>query len=398
MKSIRLRTLMAGLLGLISQMILIPQSSAATVYLDALNGNTCLNSFQPPSQWAHRFISGGGTITEISMLISGSTTYWNTSKIQIRGDSGSLPSSVVATFDATSISGNLVTYTGSFTTSANNVFWVNPYSAANPLMWCYFQAGGGTTTVSNGWSFDPNNNSGSKVLANTSDYTTWYSGSGGFQIQYRFQTGGASDVTAPTFSAPNTYSIPENSTNIGNIVVNESSTMSIDSGEDKLRFSLTRINETSSVLSFVSAPNFEAPADVGSNNSYIVVLRAVDAANNAKLETFTVTVTDVVETTSLSSFSLAGNAAIASYRTPITITAVATTPSRITFRWNGKVIAGCKSRPTTGSAPTATATCTWKPSLHGTIVLTAVTVPNEAGYSGTSAQLMVGVVSRTNRR
>lgn len=389
---------MAGLLGLISQMILIPQSSAATVYLDALNGNTCLNSFQPPSQWAHRFISGGGTITEISMLISGSTTYWNTSKIQIRGDSGSLPSSVVATFDATSISGNLVTYTGSFTTSANNVFWVNPYSAANPLMWCYFQAGGGTTTVANGWSFDPSNNASSKVLANTNNYTTWNIGSGGFQIQYRFQTGGASDVTAPTFSAPNTYSIPENSTNIGNIVVNESSTMSIDSGEDKLRFSLTRINETSSVLSFVSAPNFEAPADVGSNNSYSVVLRAVDAANNAKLETFTVTVTDVVETTSLSSFSLAGNAAIASYRTPITITAVATTPSRITFRWNGKVIAGCKSRPTTGSAPTATATCTWKPSLHGTIVLTAVTVPNEAGYSGTSAQLMVGVVSRTNRR
>lgn len=398
MKLKRLSSLSAGFLWLISQFILIPQSSAATVYLDSLNGNTCLNSFQPPSQWAHRFISGGGTITEISMLISGSTTYWNTSKIQIRGDSGSLPSSVVATFDATSISGNLVTYTGTFSTSANNVFWVNPYSAANPLMWCYFQAGGGTTTVANGWSFDPSNNSSSKVLANTTNYTTWYTGSGGFQIQYRFQTGGASDVTAPTFSAPKTYSIPENSTNIGNVAVNESSTISIDSGEDKLKFALTRINETSSALSFVSAPNFESPTDVGANNSYFVVLKAVDAANNAKLETFTVTVTDVVETTSLSSFSLAGNVTIASYRTPITITAVATTPSRITFRWNGKVIAGCKSRPTTGTAPTATATCSWKPSLHGIITLTASALPNESGYTGTSATLSVEVRSRSNLR
>ena len=398
MKLRRLGTLAAGLLWLISQFIFIPQSSAATVYLDALNSNTCLNSFQPPAQWAHRFISGGGTITEISLLTSGSTTYWNTSKIQIRGDSGSLPSSVIATFDATSISGNLVTYSGSFTTSANNVFWVNPYSPSNPLMWCYFQAGGGTTTVASGWSFDPTNDSGSKILANSNNYTTWSSGGGGFQIQYRFQTGGASDVTAPTFSAPNTYSIPENSTNIGNIVVNESSTMSIDSGEDKLKFALTRINETSSALSFVSAPNFESPTDVGANNSYFVILKAVDAANNAKLETFTITVTDVVETASLSAFYLAGNVTSAPYRMPITITAVATVPSKITFRWNGKVIAGCISRPTTGSAPTATATCTWKPSLHGTITLTATAVPNEIGYSRTSAQLQIPVTLRTNRR
>lgn len=392
------RAIATSLLLLLGQFTHMPAASAGTIVMDTLNGGTCVNQYTPPNQWAHRFISGGGTITQIKMMVYYNTAFWSTSKIQIRGENGSVPGSVLATFDAVSYSGNLVTYTGSFTSSATTKFWVNPYSPSNPLGWCYFQANGGTTTSASGWSFDPTNTSTSKGLASTADYVTWGVGGGGFQIQYEFQTGTATDTTAPTFSAPTTFSVAENSTSVGTVSVNESSTITIDSGEDKLKFSLTRSSETSAALSFVSAPNYESPTDVGANNSYIVVLKAVDSSSNAKLETFTVNVTDVVETSSLSSFAITGNARTAIYKSPTTITAVSTIPAKITFRWNGKVIAGCASKLTTGSAPTATATCTWKPSLHGSITLTATSIPTNSNFTGAFASLPISITGRSGTR
>jgi Ca2+-binding RTX toxin-like protein len=52
-------------------------------------------------------------------------------------------------------------------------------------------------------------------------------------------------------------------------------TYSISGGADAARFT---INATTGVLSFVSAPNFEAPTDAGSNNIYDVVVTASDGS------------------------------------------------------------------------------------------------------------------------
>ena len=43
---------------------------------------------------------------------------------------------------------------------------------------------------------------------------------------------------------------------------------------------------------------FEVPTDVGLNNVYVVVIKAVDSSSNIGYETVTVTVTDVVDTSS----------------------------------------------------------------------------------------------------
>src|SRR5260370_499798 len=47
----------------------------------------------------------------------------------------------------------------------------------------------------------------------------------------------------------------------------------IQGGADAGKFS---INSSTGALTFVSAPNFEAPTDVGTNNVYDVIVRASD--------------------------------------------------------------------------------------------------------------------------
>lgn len=75
------------------------------------------------------------------------------------------------------------------------------------------------------------------------------------------------------------YSVNENTTVVAAIVAGDpdgtSVTYSIVGGADAARFA---INAATGALSFVSAPNFEAPSDVGANNVYDVVVQASDGS------------------------------------------------------------------------------------------------------------------------
>jgi hypothetical protein len=193
------------------------------------------------------------------------------------------------------------------------------------------------------------------------------------------------DITAPTFPSAETFNTPENSTSVASITTSESATITIFGGEDQGKFTISRLTDSSTALSFTSAPDFEAPTDVGANNTYIVVFRAVDAFSNAGYETVTVTVTDVVDTSGFNSFALAGNATAASYRTNIQITANVTVSARVTFRVNNIRIPGCINVRTTGSSPSIVAVCNWKPSRRGPLTLTATAVPTGAGITNASA-------------
>ena len=66
---------------------------------------------------------------------------------------------------------------------------------------------------------------------------------------------------------------------------------SISGGADALKFT---INASTGALTFISAPNFEAPTDTGANNIYDVVVRASDG-DKFDDQSIAVTVTDVVE-------------------------------------------------------------------------------------------------------
>ena len=68
-------------------------------------------------------------------------------------------------------------------------------------------------------------------------------------------------------------------------------TYSISGGADAAFFS---INASTGVLTFISAPDFENPADSGANNTYKVIVQVSDGTLT-DTQTITVTVTDVTE-------------------------------------------------------------------------------------------------------
>lgn len=100
------------------------------------------------------------------------------------------------------------------------------------------------------------------------------------------------DTVAPVITSSDTFTVAENLTSVGTVVANEAVTFTISGGADSARFGITGINDTSTSLRFSSAPNFEAPSDVGSDNIYQVVMKAVDVGDNIAYETLTITVSN----------------------------------------------------------------------------------------------------------
>jgi hypothetical protein len=82
-----------------------------------------------------------------------------------------------------------------------------------------------------------------------------------------------------------------------------------------------------------------------------------------------------------------------------TISVTSDASGTVRFFLNGKRIAGCFSRATTGSSPTYTATCSWRPTTQGQQKITAQLVTAVQGAaSPTSAPLTVFVGRRTTLR
>ena len=207
------------------------------------------------------------------------------------------------------------------------------------------------------------------------------------------------DLSAPTFTSSSTFSAAENiatSATGATIQVSESATVTISSGADAARFNITRSETNTAIIKFNLSPDFEAPADVGANNVYEITLTATDTAANAGTQSITITVTDVVDTSAFNSLTLGGSA---TFRQVVTITANVSVASKVTFRARNIIIAGCKNKLTTGSSPNIVATCSWKPSVRGAVVITATAVPTGAGIStATATPVSVVVGNRSGAR
>ena len=203
------------------------------------------------------------------------------------------------------------------------------------------------------------------------------------------------DTTPPSVTTT-AFNAAENQTAIGTLSANEAVTWSKVGGVDSATVSIV---SATGVITFNSAPNFEAPSDVGADNVYNITVRATDTAGNITNQSITVTVTDVVDTSGFSSFQLTGGATVATYRTAIVIAATVTVASKISFYSNGKVLPGCKNKLATGSGSSFSANCTWRASTRGTTTLTAAATPTGAGISGAIApQLNIRVGNRTGAR
>jgi hypothetical protein len=86
------------------------------------------------------------------------------------------------------------------------------------------------------------------------------------------------------------------------------------------------------------------------------------------------------------------------FRQAKNVTAVATVAGKITFRVNGKVLPGCKNRKV-NAENSFTATCSYRPSNHSYVTITATLNPDSSFYVGAvtnSAQYIV--TRRVGRR
>jgi len=100
-------------------------------------------------------------------------------------------------------------------------------------------------------------------------------------------TSDGAGVTATLFVAENTTAV---TTVTATDVDLQPLTYSIVGGADAGRFN---INPTTGVLTFASAPNFEAPVDVGADNDYDVTVRVSDGFGGSDTQALTITVTNV---------------------------------------------------------------------------------------------------------
>ena len=399
MRKIRLVNSFGLILCLITtNLVFISSSNASsTKVIDAtiLATPSCGAGTAPTSmKYAIRFIAGTtASLSQVAVSYGGNISS-NSPTLKVYNDNAGLLGSEIGTLNYSSIEqiGSIysITYTGNISVIANNAYWLeqNQASSAVSASHCYEN----TTVIStSSWNLSAGNTGLWRWRLPTNpgfDYWHW-------SVDFFIGTV-APDTTAPTLTSSSSFSAAENiatSVTAATIRISESATVTISSGADAARFNIARSETDTAIIKFNASPDFEAPVDVGGNNVYEITLAATDAAANAGTQSITITVTDVVDTSSFNSLALAGSATTATYRTAVVVTANVTVASRVTFRVNGKVLPGCKNRLASGSGSSYSVTCSWKPSNRGAISLTAVATPTGAGISSTTSNpvsVMVG--------
>ena len=233
----------------------------------------------------------------------------------------------------------------------------------------------------------------SGLATGTYDFRVWSRATNNSSATAVSLTNQLVDFTAPTFTSSSSFSAAENiatSANAATIKVSESATVTSSAGADTALFNIVTSDSVTAFVRFKASPNFEAASDGDTNNVYEITLTATDSSGNAGTQSITITVTDVVDTSSFNSLALSGSA---TYRQVVTITANVSVASKVTFRAKNVIISGCKNKSTTGSSPNIVATCSWRPSMRGTVVITATAVPTGAGISSATATPVSVVVS-----
>ena len=233
----------------------------------------------------------------------------------------------------------------------------------------------------------------SGLATGTYDFRVWSRATNNSSATAVSLTNQLVDFTAPTFTSSSSFSAAENiatSANAATIKVSESATVTSSAGADTALFNIVTSDSVTAFVRFKASPNFEAASDGDTNNVYEITLTATDSSGNAGTQSITITVTDVVDTSSFNSLALSGSA---TYRQVVTITANVSVASKVTFRAKNVIISGCKNKITSGSSPNIVATCSWRPSMRGTVVITATAVPTGAGISSATATPVSVVVS-----
>lgn len=307
----------------------------------------------------------------------------------------------------------IITGPGSLTTSTiatsspENAAWSHIYTANEVVTWAISGADAGSFTL--------NANGTLSLSARNFEVPNDSNGDGIFTVVVS-ATDGPGNVASQTLNltisnandppvfitgsgaATHAITLPENETSVltfSGSDVDPNTTLQwvfANSSLDRNRFA---INSSTGALSFLVAPDFENPTDTNRDNIYTVNIGLSDGTV-LTIQTLSVQITNVNE---LSSIATPTIAASAFKGVQINISVIADTPGRVQFFVDGKRIPSCRAISTTGSAPTVTAICPWKPPVHGMRIITARLTPTNLGLSASlSSQLRVNVARRTGLR
>ncbi len=245
-----------------------------------------------------------------------------------------------------------------------------------------YSGGGGDSTPGGGFDREGGGGGGSFVSgSNTSMTANFNAGDGSVTIQILVgppdaPTIGIATMLSPT-SASITFSAPSN-----------------NNGDTITAYTAISTPDSRTATITQSGSGTITVTGLSPDTSYVFRVYATNSYGNSSLSSPSASITTTRSPTSIT-ISLAGNAQVASYRTPVTVTAtVVGTEGRVTFFINSKRLGGCLNKATTSLV----ATCSWKPSIHGSANLSATFTPTSSAYLSSSTSRIYGVVSRTNLR
>lgn len=239
----------------------------------------------------------------------------------------------------------------------------------------------------------PANRGGGGADCNGTATTGGSGGSGYVVVRYTYNNPPV--IGAFTGATSASYSSNENITALYSLNATDA-----DAGTT-LTYSLTGTDaddfaiSSSGALTFSPAPDFEAPTDFDANNIYVVVTWVSDGMLSDS-QTVTITVNNVSENGTITLPAITGTP---TKGVSLTATVTVNVAGKVAFLIDGKRVVGCLAKATSGSYPTLTATCTWKPARVGRQFLTAIFTPtNNTFASATSQPQMIWVVKRSGLR
>ena len=210
----------------------------------------------------------------------------------------------------------------------------------------------------------------------------------------------AMDQSAPTLTGAvltQSLSMPENSTEAGSLTGSEvGSQYKMLTASDSAKFSLVPYGGASTTISFISPPNYESTTSVSATNTYTASVLIYDSSGNWNTLTISISVTNVVEYSTVSAPSLSASP---TKGTTVTITvtpsvAAGSGAGKVTFLIAGKRIPGCyKKSYTSGNL-----TCSWKPSISGLREIAVTYTPNNTEYALSTNKKSFQILRRTTTR
>lgn len=201
------------------------------------------------------------------------------------------------------------------------------------------------------------------------------------------------DTTAPTITPSPSISMAENSTSIATVACNESCTLVMTGGADSATVNFAVLT---GVLTFKSAPDYEAPTDANLDRTYLVIIQGTDVAGNLTTVNYSIAITNLNESSALGTPTLSG---LVYKGVSINLSVSSNVAGKVRFIMDGKRIANCLAINTTGTYPNYTATCPWKPASHNRHTVYAAITPTDNTFSASnSVTSEVFILKRTTTR